>query len=66
MGPEGAAVPPVSLQDEWEVLWPQCMGHLPSMSDVKIGADSANAPGRASFLVLWLGSLWQTEDATID
>ena len=39
---------------------------LPSMSDVKIGADSANTPGRASFLVLWLGSLWQTEDATID
>lgn len=39
---------------------------LPSTSDVKIGADSANTPGRASFLVLWLGSLWQMEDATID
>lgn len=27
VGPEGAAVQPVSLQDEWEVLWLQCMGH---------------------------------------
>ena len=38
----------------------------PSMSDVKIGADSANTPGRASFLVLWFDSLWQMEDATMD
>ena len=30
---------------------------LPSMSDVKVGADSANTPGRASFLVLWFDSV---------
>lgn len=39
---------------------------LPSVSDVKIGADSANTPGRASFLVLRLDSLWQMEDVTMD